>query len=210
MRGEVHDDNAWIAGGVEGHAGLFGTAKAVWQLLNTIMESLDGAKCVKDFCLRNHGSPLSTILYERDLVLNNNGHARASDAIRYESLGTCNNRDCNMSFYQREESARFFNSDLLAQFFSGGGDGKMVAGFDTPSIEGSSSGHYFSKQSIGHLGFTGTSFWMDPATGLIVVLLTNRVHPHRHNKKIRQFRPQLHDRVVEVFHFGDGLYSCKK
>jgi CubicO group peptidase (beta-lactamase class C family) len=51
---------------------------------------------------------------------------------------------------------------------------------------------------VGHTGFTGTSLWIDPDRELIVVLLTNRVHPRRDNESIRQFRPRLHDRVVEV------------
>ncbi len=71
-------------------------------------------------------------------------------------------------------------------------------GFDTPSLGSSSSGQHFSAKSVGHLGFTGTSFWIDPEQELIVILLSNRVHPSRENKKIRQFRPWLHDAVVEM------------
>ena len=70
-------------------------------------------------------------------------------------------------------------------------------GFDTPAWSGSSSGKYFSPSSVGHLGFTGTSFWIDPEKELIVVLLTNRVHPNRGNTKIRQFRPLFHDYILE-------------
>ncbi|MFA5903876.1 MAG: serine hydrolase [Desulfobacula sp.] len=70
-----------------------------------------------------------------------------------------------------------------------------VAGFDTPSKEGSSSGRFFSDFSVGHLGFTGTSFWIDPENGLIIVLLTNRVHPSRSNEGIKKFRPKIHDLV---------------
>lgn len=66
-------------------------------------------------------------------------------------------------------------------------------GFDTPTAGASSSGRYFSPASIGHLGFTGTSFWIDPDKELIAVLLSNRVHPSRENTKIRQFRPIFHD-----------------
>ncbi|WP_420208079.1 serine hydrolase domain-containing protein [Candidatus Electronema sp. JC] len=66
-------------------------------------------------------------------------------------------------------------------------------GFDTPSVGASSSGSCFSPASVGHLGFTGTSFWMDPERELIVVLLSNRVHPSRDNTRIRQFRPFFHD-----------------
>lgn len=73
-------------------------------------------------------------------------------------------------------------------------------GFDTPSPGSSSSGQYFSNQSVGHLGYTGTSFWIDSVRELVVVLLTNRVHPNRENKKIQQFRPWIHDQIME--HFG--------
>lgn len=70
-------------------------------------------------------------------------------------------------------------------------------GFDTPSGKGSSSGKYLSKESVGHLGFTGTSFWIDPTRDLVIVLLTNRVHPSRENTKIKEFRPLFHDTVME-------------
>jgi CubicO group peptidase (beta-lactamase class C family) len=61
----------------------------------------------------------------------------------------------------------------------------------------SSCGRYFSERTVGHLGFTGTSFWMDLDGGVIVVLLTNRIHPSRDNDRIKAFRPILHDAVME-------------
>jgi len=70
-------------------------------------------------------------------------------------------------------------------------------GFDSPSVHGSSGGKYLSSQSVGHLGYAGTSFWIDPDRQLIMVLLTNRVHPTRENIKIRQFRPYFHNKVIE-------------
>ncbi|SLM28961.1 hypothetical protein MTBBW1_1650003 [Desulfamplus magnetovallimortis] len=87
--------------------------------------------------------------------------------------------------------------DVINSFVARCAAGEMVAGFDTPSPSGSSSGQYFSPESLGHLGFTGTSFWMDIQKELIVVLLTNRVHPSRKNDKIRQFRPMIHDLIVK-------------
>jgi CubicO group peptidase (beta-lactamase class C family) len=79
-------------------------------------------------------------------------------------------------------------------------ESSWALGWDTPSSgpagEPSSSGRYFSQSSFGHLGFTGSSVWIDPEQDLIVVLLTNRVHPTRQNNRIRQFRPALHDTVV--------------
>ena len=71
-------------------------------------------------------------------------------------------------------------------------------GFDTPAIKESSSGNFFSRKSIGHLGFTGTSFWLDPDKNLGIVLLTNRIHPSRENNKIKLFRPYFHDRVMKI------------
>ncbi|PID72168.1 MAG: serine hydrolase [Desulfobulbus propionicus] len=70
-------------------------------------------------------------------------------------------------------------------------------GFDTPTIGNSTSGQYFSPNSAGHLGFTGTSLWMDPEKEIIVVLLSNRINPTRENEKIRQFRPFFHDSIME-------------
>ena len=68
-------------------------------------------------------------------------------------------------------------------------------GWDTPS-DPSSAGRYFSARSYGHTGFTGTSLWIDPKLDLIVVLLTNRVHPTRDNIAIRTLRPAIHDAIV--------------
>jgi CubicO group peptidase (beta-lactamase class C family) len=70
-------------------------------------------------------------------------------------------------------------------------------GFDTPSAAGSTGGRYLAPASVGHLGFTGTSFWIDPTRDLVMVLLSNRVHPSRENNLIREFRPLFHDTVIE-------------
>jgi CubicO group peptidase (beta-lactamase class C family) len=69
-------------------------------------------------------------------------------------------------------------------------------GWDTPSSP-SSSGNRFSSRSFGHLGYTGTSLWVDPDAELEVVFLSNRVHPTSRNERIRQFRPLLHDVIYE-------------
>ena len=71
-------------------------------------------------------------------------------------------------------------------------------GWDTPSAEGSSAGAYFSPHSVGHLGFTGTSVWLDLERDRHVILLTNRVHPDRDNEAIRGFRPIIHDLIVQA------------
>ena len=69
-------------------------------------------------------------------------------------------------------------------------------GWDRPTPP-SSSGRYFSPQSFGHLGYTGTSLWIDPKREVAVVLLTNRTWPDAKNQAIKQVRPRFHDAVVE-------------
>jgi serine-type D-Ala-D-Ala carboxypeptidase len=71
-------------------------------------------------------------------------------------------------------------------------DSSRALGWDTPSVP-SSSGSRFSARSIGHLGFTGTSLWIDRETRLAVVLLSNRTWPDRGNHAIRALRPRFHD-----------------
>jgi CubicO group peptidase (beta-lactamase class C family) len=67
-------------------------------------------------------------------------------------------------------------------------------GWDTPS-QPSSSGRYFSPHSIGHLGYSGCSLWIDLEAGVVVALLTNRTWPNRLSQLIRQVRPDFHDAV---------------
>lgn len=71
-------------------------------------------------------------------------------------------------------------------------------GWDTPSASHSSSGHFFGPKSFGHLGYAGTSLWIDPERELAVTLLTNRTWPDRANKQIQQLRPAFHDAIVEA------------
>jgi serine-type D-Ala-D-Ala carboxypeptidase len=71
--------------------------------------------------------------------------------------------------------------------------GSLRAGFDGKSVAGSSAGVSLGSRAFGHLGFTGTSLWIDPDAEVVVVLLTNRVHPSRENTAIRAARPLAHD-----------------
>ncbi len=73
-------------------------------------------------------------------------------------------------------------------------------GWDTPSPppQRSSAGQFFSSRSVGHLGFTGTSIWIDLDKQIHVIVLSNRVHPRRDNDKIQAFRPLVHDAVMQV------------
>jgi len=71
-------------------------------------------------------------------------------------------------------------------------------GWDTPSSQHSSAGDFFSPRSVGHLGFTGTSIWIDLERQVHVIILSNRVHPRRDNDKIQTFRPMLHNAIMNV------------
>jgi CubicO group peptidase (beta-lactamase class C family) len=69
-------------------------------------------------------------------------------------------------------------------------------GWDTPSNP-SQSGKHFGPRSYGHLGYTGTSLWIDPDRQLSITLLTNRIWPDCRNQAIKQLRPAFHDAVIE-------------
>jgi CubicO group peptidase (beta-lactamase class C family) len=72
--------------------------------------------------------------------------------------------------------------------------GSRALGWDTPS-EDSSAGRHFSSRSIGHLGYSGCSLWIDLEADVAVVLGTNRTWPDRKNQAIRGVRPAFHDAV---------------
>jgi CubicO group peptidase (beta-lactamase class C family) len=95
----------------------------------------------------------------------------------------------------------FFRPETVREFFKRqdivkGSD--WALGWDTRALKGSSAGKYFSRDSVGHTGFTGTSIWMDLEKDVIAIFLTNRIHPKRDNDKIKQFRPVIHDAVMEA------------
>lgn len=71
-----------------------------------------------------------------------------------------------------------------------------VLGWDTVEAEDSQAGRYFSIKTIGHLAFTGCSFWLDRKDQKYIILVTNRVHPTAKNEGIKAFRPKIHDLVV--------------
>ena len=137
IQGEVNDENAYVMGGVAGHAGIFAPA-------------IDVARFAE--CMLRGGAPL----------------------FRKETLDL---------FTRRETSPPGTTRAL---------------GWDTPSRPESSSGRFFSERSYGHLGFTGTSLWIDPERKLSVTLLTNRTWPDRKSQLIREVRPRVHDAIVEA------------
>jgi CubicO group peptidase (beta-lactamase class C family) len=71
-------------------------------------------------------------------------------------------------------------------------------GWDTRSEQNSMAGDFMSMRAFGHSGFTGTTIWIDPENEVFVVLLTNRVHPTRENRKISRVRPIVHNYVMKT------------
>lgn len=95
-------------------------------------------------------------------------------------------------------NSRIFNRgtiELFAERQSPAGSSRAL-GWDTPSAE-SSAGKHFSRHSIGHLGYSGCSLWIDLDASVAAVLLTNRTWPDRKNQAIKQVRPRFHDAVRE-------------
>jgi CubicO group peptidase (beta-lactamase class C family) len=135
--GVVADENAFASDGVDGHAGLFGTAASVGALVGELM-----------------------------------------------------------AVYRGEPHAGLFQNEWVRRFFKRDEASGRSLGFDTPTPGGSSSGAFFSEETVGHLGYTGVSFWADLKTDISIVLLTNRVHPDAGNDAIRAFRPELHNAVM--------------
>ncbi len=97
------------------------------------------------------------------------------------------------------DGRRYLKSSTISLFTQKQSDlSTRALGWDTKSPEHSSAGKYFSPTSYGHLGFTGTSIWIDPVRKLFVILLTNRVCPSRNNQKDSIVRPIVHDAVIEA------------
>ena len=97
--------------------------------------------------------------------------------------------------------SNFLPDQLVREFWTRDGavpGSTWALGWDTPSRIHSSSGHHFPPTAVGHLGFTGTSIWIDPEREIAVSILTNRVHPSRDNQAIREFRPKIHDLIMEA------------
>jgi CubicO group peptidase (beta-lactamase class C family) len=106
---------------------------------------------------------------------------------------------CILAQGRTQDGKPLFQPGTVSQFATRQGppDSKSRAlGWDVPT-EGSSSGRYFGRGSIGHLGYSGCSLWIDPDQDLAVALLTNRTWPDRSNDMIRQIRPAFHNAIVE-------------
>jgi CubicO group peptidase (beta-lactamase class C family) len=96
--------------------------------------------------------------------------------------------------------------DVIRQFWSPSGvpGSTWRLGWDGPAESGSQAGEKLSRGSVGHLAFTGCSLWIDPAREVLVVLLSNRVHPAvPTDGRFRRFRPALHDAALTALGY-DG------
>ena len=142
LKGEVHDENAHVLGGVSGHAGIFSTASDIGKYSQMML---------------NHGL--------------------------WRGKRT----------FKSKQVKEFTKLNSLVK------DSDRTLGWDTPSMNGkSSAGDYFSNSTFGHLGYTGTSLWIDPENKIIVVLLTNRVHPTRERGGIYGIRREFHTEVMKT------------
>ena len=84
----------------------------------------------------------------------------------------------------------------IKKFIQSAGTSPWVFGFDTPSAKNSAAGDLFSAKTIGHLGYTGTSFWIDLEQNLAVVLLTNRVLTGTDLDKMKDFRRKIYNTIM--------------
>jgi serine-type D-Ala-D-Ala carboxypeptidase len=100
---------------------------------------------------------------------------------------------------ERSSDSKLFSSQTLERFAErqGPAGSSRALGWDTPS-ENSSAGAHFSSRSIGHLGYSGCSLWIDLDAEIAIVLLTNRTWPDRKSQLIREVRPAFHDAVREA------------
>jgi serine-type D-Ala-D-Ala carboxypeptidase len=112
----------------------------------------------------------------------------ASEILR--SVGKAGTESGNPPLF-REDTVRLFAERQRPEGSS------QALGWDTPS-ENSTSGRHFSRHSIGHLGFSGCSLWIDLDAGIAVVLLTNRTWPDRASRRIREVWPLFHDAIREA------------
>lgn len=96
------------------------------------------------------------------------------------------------------ERPEWLSRDELWELVKPRPGGSLRAGFDGKSGETPSAGARFGPRTFGHLGFTGTSLWIDPDAGLVGVMLTNRVHPTRASDAIRRARPATYDALADA------------
>ncbi|MFQ5666169.1 MAG: serine hydrolase domain-containing protein [Candidatus Binatia bacterium] len=123
------------------------------------------------------------------------GHAGLFASAKDLDTMLCRLKDCYHG------ASQVIPPRIIREFWTRDGavpDSTWCLGWDTPSRVGSSAGVRFSPHSVGHLGFTGTSAWLDLEHDRHIILLTNRVHPSRDNDAIGAFRPFIHDAIVNA------------
>lgn len=176
LRAEVHDDNAHFLGGIAPHAGLFGRALDVLTF---------GLGLLGGWLSSSAGAELGPV---PPLPFRERGQGG-------EGLRGARHRENSIALGRGRHP---LDAAVLQRFFTGGGrvqGSTWALGWDTPSPGGSSAGRLVSDRAVGHLGFTGTSLWLDPTRRAAVALLTNRVHPSRADERIKALRPRVHDAV---------------
>ena len=140
VHGHVHDELAAFSGGIQGNAGVFGSATDIARICQMWL----------------------------------NGGQYAGRRIL------------------SEETVRLFTTEKSPTCRRG-------LGFDKPDADPDNSPTCAEADpsAYGHLGFTGTVFWVDPANDLIFVFLTNRVNPTRDNAAFSRanVRPELFRQV---------------
>jgi CubicO group peptidase (beta-lactamase class C family) len=72
-------------------------------------------------------------------------------------------------------------------------------GFKRNSSFITSGGRALSRKAIGHNGFTGTCFWLDPREETTYILLTNRIHPKVRDINFNKIRRKLHYLLRQKF-----------
>ncbi|MGH7858003.1 MAG: serine hydrolase domain-containing protein, partial [Candidatus Binatia bacterium] len=120
------------------------------------------------------------------------GHSGLFSSARDLNVLVSALRDC---YHGRSE---FLPDNLVREAFTRDqsvAQSTRTLGWDTPAYQGSQAGTRFSNNTVGHLGFTGTSVWLDLERAVHVILLSNRIHPNRDNDRIKAFRPVIHDLV---------------
>jgi CubicO group peptidase (beta-lactamase class C family) len=123
------------------------------------------------------------------------GHAGLFASAKDLDAMLCRLRECYHGISQwipKQIVREFWKRDETVR------DSTWCLGWDTPSPVGSSAGAHFSPHSVGHLGFTGTSVWLDLERDRHILLLSNRVHPSRDNDGIKAFRPVIHDLIAQA------------
>ena len=102
----------------------------------------------------------------------------------------------------RRRGAPLLKSETVAEMTrlqSQNGTARRGIGFVLWSPDPTVASNPLSEKSFGHLGFTGTSLWIDPSRELVVACLTNRVYYGRDNADaIGAFRVAFHHAVCEI------------